>query len=368
VLHVINGEHYSGAERVQDLLAESLPEFGYQVGFACVKPGRFPGARRAKGAPLYDTGMRHRFDRRPARQLRRIVEGEDYQLLHAHTPRSLVIARQVSAKTGIPLVYHVHSPVGRDTMRGWKNRINRWIETRSLRGVARMICVSQSIGRYMESLGHQREKIAVVPNGVPPSSLQKTRGASSDRWTIGTVALFRPRKGIEVLLDAMAILKQRRFEPRLLAVGPFETTEYESEVRQRAATLAIEDAITWTGYCSEVNAHLLDMDLFVLPSLCGEGLPMVVLEAMAVGLPVIASRVEGTPEAVRDGIDGLMTEPGSAADLADKLASVIEGKVDWKTLSRSARQRQREYFSDRSMARGVASVYDQILANRRAGC
>ena len=103
------------------------------------------------------------------------------------------------------------------------------------------------------------------------------------------------------------------------------------------------------------------MDAFVLPSLFGEGLPMVVLEAMAVGLPVVASRVEGTPEAVRDGIDGLIFESGSAAELAAKLKSLFVGRVNWNSLSQSSQARQRESFSDISMSRGVARIYRELL-------
>ncbi len=76
VLHLINGEHYSGAERVQDLLARELPQFGYEVGFGCVKPLRFPAAREAKTAPLFEFPMRGRFDLRVVKKIVRLVESE----------------------------------------------------------------------------------------------------------------------------------------------------------------------------------------------------------------------------------------------------------------------------------------------------
>ena len=85
----------------------------------------------------------------------------------------------------------------------------------------------------------------------------------------------------------------------LRAVGGFETSEYESEVKQLANQLNVEDMVTWTGFQTDTNTQFQQMDLFVLPSLFGEGLPMVVLESMAQGVPVIASNVEGIPEAVR---------------------------------------------------------------------
>jgi glycosyltransferase involved in cell wall biosynthesis len=360
VLHVINGEHYSGAERVQDLLALALPEFGFEVGFACLKPNRFPKARRAQGSPLYEVGMRSRLDWSSGRRLEKIVVQEGYRLLHAHTPRSLMIASRVAKRLHLPLVYHVHSPVGRDSTRGWRNRINQWIETRSLRGVDRMICVSNSIGRYMQSLGHSPQKIAVVPNGVPRSTRVHPPVTQHTTWTIGMVALFRPRKGIEVLLDALALLKRRHVHVNLLAVGPFESPEYDREIKGRVDQLHIGDRVRWAGFCQDVDEKLMEMDVFVLPSLFGEGLPMVVLEAMSVGLPTIASRVEGIPEAIRAGVDGLIFEPGNAEDLASQIESLIVGRFDWMSMSEQARRRQAECFSDQSMAQAVAAVYRQL--------
>jgi glycosyltransferase involved in cell wall biosynthesis len=103
------------------------------------------------------------------------------------------------------------------------------------------------------------------------------------------------------------------------------------------------------------------MDLFVLPSLFGEGLPMVILEAMAAGVPVIATRVEGAPEAVRNELEGLLVEPGHPQELADAVTRVIDGHVDWLDLREAAHRRQARYFSDRSMAEGVANVYRKVL-------
>ncbi|KAF7962372.1 hypothetical protein AWV80_22645 [Cupriavidus sp. UYMU48A] len=107
---------------------------------------------------------------------------------------------------------------------------------------------------------------------------------------IGTVALFRQRKGLEVLLQALALLREKGQSVRLLAVGAFETTQYEKHIREVTAKLNLDDAITWAGFTLDVATEFKKMDVFVLPSLFGEGLPMVVIEAMALGLPVVATR------------------------------------------------------------------------------
>ncbi len=363
VLHLINGEHFSGAERVQDLLAMAMPKFGYEVGFACVKPEKFPNVRESRGE-LFETRMKSKFDVWCGGRVAKVFRDNDYQIIHAHTPRTLMIGRLAARKLNCPLIYHVHSPVGRDSERGLANMLNTKLETWSLAGVDRMICVSNSLAGYMNELGHHQDKITVVSNGVAAIDDLPARDLPGSRWTIGTMALFRPRKGTEVLLDALAILKKRDIDVTLRAVGPFETKEYESEVLAQVEKLGIGDMIDWTGFQTNVNEQLRKMDVFVLPSLYGEGLPMVVLESMANAIPVVASRVEGIPEAVRDGIDGLIFEPSNAEDLAEKLQSLIGDNRTWKSMSESAVERQRNDLSDISMARGVATVYDELLKGK----
>jgi glycosyltransferase involved in cell wall biosynthesis len=359
VLHLINGEHFSGAERVQDLLAMTLPRFGYEVGFSCLKPDRFPGVRRSS-TELFETPMRSKLDFRVVSRVIEHARRHGYSMLHAHTPRTLLVARLAARQLKCPLVYHVHSPVGRDSERGLSNFVNGMMERWSLRGVDRMICVSNSLGEYMQDLGHAASKIRIVPNGVSLVDPLPQPGGPEAVWTIGTMALFRPRKGMEVLLEALAILKEEQVPVKLRAVGPFETSEYEAEILGQVERLGVTAMIEWTGFQTDVNQQLRQMDVFVLPSLYGEGLPMVVLEAMANGVPVIASRVEGIPEAVRDGIDGLIFDPADANDLAAKLSSLVGDHSRWKSMSASSLCRQRESLSDVSMARGVAAIYDEF--------
>ena len=234
VLHVVNGEHYSGAERVQDLLAARMSDEGFDVGFACLRPDRFPQERQAKHAPLFEMSMGSKFDLSSAWRLARIVKQNGYRLLHAHTPRSLLIGRLASKLTGVPLVYHVHSPAARDSTSGWRNWCNALSERWSLGGAAALITVSGSLGREMRSGPFSEDKIHVVPNGVPVPACRRRGAAPRGNWTIGTVALFRPRKGTELLLDAVAQLRQSGQELRVRAVGPFETPDYESQLRRHA--------------------------------------------------------------------------------------------------------------------------------------
>ena len=360
VLHVINGEHFSGAERVQDLLAGYLPTCGYEVAFACVKLGRFPDARKFREAPLYLMPMRSRLDFSCGRKLASLIRDEQFSIIHAHTPRSLMVADQAARLAKVPLVYHVHSPAGRDSTRWFQNMANAWLERHAAHRASRLIAVSPSVRRYMIEQGFLASHVICVPNGVPTIDV-RPRIVTPQRWTLGMSALFRPRKGIEVLLEAIKLLRKTGSDVRLRAIGPFETPAYEAEVRALVVRLGIGDAIEWTGFVTNIPAELAKIDVLVLPSLFGEGLPMVVLEAMAAGVPVIASDVEGVPEAIVNREEGLLVQPGDAASLAAAVDELVSGLVDYPALSRNAQTRHAELFSAEAMAAHVADVYDQVL-------
>ena len=362
VLHLINGEHYAGAERVQDLLARRLPEFGFSVGFACVKLDAFDAMRESRDAPLYDVRMRTRFDLRAAYKVANIVRDGGYRILHGHTVRTALIGGIAARLTDVPMVCHAHSPASRDTTRRWKNRINAAVERLSLRNMSRVIAVSRAMAEHIAAEGFDLARIRVVPNGVPGLAELPNRTAPAGCWTLGMVALFRPRKGIEVLLDAMAILLRQGIPVRLRAVGTFESPKYEAEIAARIRQLHLNEHVSWTGFTRQIEAELRRMDLLVLPSLFGEGLPMVVLEAMAAGVPVVATRVPGVPEAIRHGQDGVLADPNDADKLAQAIAGVVNDCYNWEELRVCAFERHALQFSDRAMAAGVAAVYKEVLA------
>jgi glycosyltransferase involved in cell wall biosynthesis len=360
-LHLINGEHYSGAERVQDLLAKQLPHLGCEVGFVCVKPRRFAAARETKDAPLVEMPMRGRFDLRVVKRIASIAANEGYDLIHAHTPRTALVGRLAARRIGVPFLYHVHSPAGRDSTRQFINRINAMVEWAAVRDADRLIAVSPSLRQYMITGGIASDRVVCVTNGVPALGNARDRVPPTGTWMLGTIALFRPRKGVEVLLESLAAMRSRDIDVRLRAVGGFETEAYEWAIHALADKLGLNDAIDWIGFTRGVNRELAKMDVFVLPSLFGEGLPMVVLEAMAAGVPVVASHVEGVPDAVQHRQTGLLVDPGSVSQLSRAIEEMVSGRVDYAAYSRAARRRHADLFSDATMAAGVHTVYRDVL-------
>jgi glycosyltransferase involved in cell wall biosynthesis len=365
VLHLINGEHFSGAERVQQLLGKRLPEQNVDPHFVCLKEGKFSEMCGLDPGKVSVQAMKSRVDFTLVRKIAQQAKEINADLLHAHTPRSALIASFVAKVTGLPWVFHVHSPTARDSTRALINRMNDWMERRTLRSSDHIITVSKSLRREMLKRGYGRQKINCIPNGVAEQiPIDAFHRINDEKWTLGMVALIRPRKGIEVLLEAMARVKQNAPNVKLDVVGAFETKEYEAEVMKLVRKLQLEAIVQFQGFTRDVPKAMRKLDAMVLPSLFGEGMPMVVLEALALGVPVIATKVEGTPEVVRDRIEGLLAEPRDPASLAHAIEKFVSSRSRWTEMSQHAVERHRSKFSDVEMARRTAAVYRKMLVRR----
>lgn len=362
-LHLINGEHFSGAERVQQLLGNRLPENGVSAHFACLKPGKFPELCGLESDLVTTIGMKSRFDLSIVKRIAEHANEIEADILHAHTPRTAMIASFVAKRCKLPWVYHVHSPTSRDSTRNVINRVNGWVEAYSLRNADHIITVSKSLRREMLKFGHSRNKLTAVANGVaeqPP--IEPLSRQNQQHWKLGMVALVRPRKGIEILLEALAKLAHERNRITLEVIGGFETREYESKIRSLIEHLNLQGMVNLRGFTKNVPEVMRTLDAMVLPSLFGEGMPMVVLEALACGVPVIATRVEGTPEVIRHGQEGLLARPQDAASLADAIQVFVSNRKAWSRMSHLAVQRHRQGYSDIQMAKKTARVYRKLLS------
>jgi glycosyltransferase involved in cell wall biosynthesis len=365
VLHLINGEHFSGAERVQQHLGRKLPESCIDPYFVCLKDGKFPQMCGLDEDHVRAMPMRSRTDLSIVSRIAKFARELELELIHAHTPRSAMIASLVARRLGIPWVFHVHSPTARDSTRSWINRVNDWIERVSLFRCDHVITVSRSLRREMLSRGFARSKLSCIPNGVVcQDPIDPFTRINQTEWNLGMVALIRPRKGIEVLLEALAIVVRDNHHVKLDVSGPFETSAYEAEVLKLVDKLQLQGVVRFRGFTQDVPAAMRTLDGMVLPSLFGEGMPMVVLEAMALGVPVIATRVEGTPEVVRHGMEGYLATPRDPKSLATEILRFVSSRSAWTTMSQKAVERQQLKYSDDEMASKTAQIYRRVLARR----
>ncbi len=359
VLHVVNGEHYAGAERVQDLLAEYLPEYGVEVGFACVKPVAFPERRHYRKAPCWSVPVTHPWPRGAARELSELAAGEAFDAIHAHTPRSLWAALPAARRCGLPIVYTMH-----DVNLAEVDAPHRqWIKRRTMR-LLRQVDMVLSVSPAALDIADQRKlgrQRRLVPNGVPT---QPARGpfVPGKPLVVGTVALLRPRKGVETLIDAVGSLRRQGVDMVLQLTGPFESAEYERFVRRELERQSMVADEVLCGHVRDVPDALRKLDLFVMPSLLPEGRPMVVMEAMAVGLPVVGSDVAGVRDLIRHQVDGALVPPGDSHRLAEAIRWTLADGDRWQRLSEQSHRRQQSLFSAERMAERTAAVYRRLLA------
>lgn len=362
VIHLINGEYYSGAERVQDLLAMLLPKSECAVTLGCLKPGIFAEKCACERSIIVDFPMGLKFNLFPACRIVRFIKENNVDLIHSHTPRAALIGSVASLLSGKPMVHHVHSPSIAETDNKLRNQMLYHIEKLCMLHAKHLIPVSNSLKQYLLDMGMDAGNISVVHNGVPSVGPLSAKPTPNEGMVLGMVALFRPRKGLEILLEAVAVLiGELNLTIRL--IGPFESEEYKRSIQKYAADILPHASVVYVGFVSDVDRELRNVDAMVLPSLFGEGLPMVVLEAMASGTPVIATRVQGVPEAIEDGKSGILAFPGDVGSMAQAIAKLATGAIDYQSLRSEAYQRHQDLFSAVKMAESVYEVYNKVLSS-----
>ena len=362
VLHIINGEFYSGAERVQDLLAVNLPDYGFEAHMACVKPESFRSNCMCEPRLIHDFPMLTKIDYTTTRAIADFAKTIGAQIIHSHTPRSALAAALVCRHLPLPRVHHIHSPTSRDTDNALRNISNTVAERISVLGVKKFIAVSDSLSRWASSMRIPKSKIEVIPNGVAKIH-DEFVWHQQETVTLGVVALFRPRKGLDVLIKALHEAKKHIKDIKLNVIGGFETPEYEKKIKHLAASLNLSKHIKWIGFTKDVNKQLDQMDIFVLPSIFGEGMPMVLLEAMAAGLPIIGTNVEGIPEVARQSMEGLIVNPNDVQSLANSIIEMATDHEKRKKMAQSSFHRHRMYYSDKAMAEHLSEVYSNVLSS-----
>ncbi len=179
--------------------------------------------------------------------------------------------------------------------------------------------------------------------------------------TLGMVGLFRPRKGVETLLRALMLMSVEEIPFRLKLIGGFVNEAYHREVRSLVDRLGLSSRVEFTGFRRDVKDHLAVLDVFVMPSLYGEGVPMALLEAMAVGRVIVASQVDGISEILTEGACGILVSPGDAVALAKAIGKAIRDPLGGARLSAAARTHQQSMYSVDTMVHRIFQVYRQSL-------
>jgi glycosyltransferase involved in cell wall biosynthesis len=302
-----------------------------------------------------------RDDLRSVAQLAGIVRRYRPDLVHAHGSKGGVMARLARiAAPGTPLVF---TPHGFAFAGHFSRRVERGAYQAAERALAplasRTICVCEAEARLARKVGAGR-RVRVVHNGIdPPAEIAADPAVSSLRAhgpLVGVVSGLRPGKGLETMIEAIARLRGEGSNAQLVVAG--EGSE-RLRLEQLAAGLGIADAVHLPGHSRDPYEFLAAVDVFALPS-WAESFPYSVLEAMAVGLPIVATDVGGVAEAIEDGVSGLLVAPRDAASLALRTRSLLDHRADAGRLAEAARARRAELFSIEAMVAGMLEVYGEV--------
>ena len=220
-----------------------------------------------------------------------------------------------------------------------------------------IVANSPAAARQLDSEGLPAQRVHVIPNGVSVERFNGRAFSGRPIRTILTVANLRPEKAHEVLLAAAARLRSRHPHIQFLIVGDGPRA---AELQALAATLGVQRQVTFLGHREDVPALLARADAFVLPSR-SEAFPNGAIEAMAAGLPVIASRVGGLLDLIEDGRNGLLVSPDDPEALAAAVESLIVSPARAEALGASAREEVARRYSFDRMMRAFEDLYTSQL-------
>jgi glycosyltransferase involved in cell wall biosynthesis len=362
LLVVIDSLEVGGAERHVVDLALALRREGHAVTVACSVSGSLAEpleASRVPVRPIVGRIVKRRVSLPYAWGLRKLLRSERFDLVHAHVYSSAAASALATAGTGTPLVVTEH------TEALWQGRNGRFFSRLMYRRVARVIAVSRAIrSRLIERDGVPPAIITVVPNSAPPS-----RGSHGDALPIpselgqgpvvGMVARLQPEKGVTSFLKAAAHVAKEFPQARFVVVGDGPLRE---ELFRLAEDLRVRERVLFLGFRPDAQALIKMMDVVAVPSV-SEGTPLVVLEAMAAGVPVVASAVGGIPDQIRPGHEGILVPPGDTDALARALIKVLRDPELAQHMGEAGRLRAGTEFSHENMVRKVEAIYRDALAD-----
>lgn len=348
------------------LLLNALPylnrdAFDYQVGYFLPWKDALVGELEGQGLRVTCFGSRSAADVAAVWKVYRHLRNEQISVLHAHLPWAGLVGRTAARWAGTPAtIYTEHGLWSRlNPLMRWANRVTlNWNDT--------TIAVSDDVARSMSAPGGH--SIETIVNGLDCeafTSCGRNRAdfceefdIPEDAFIVGKVANLSPVKNHELLITAFARLCTSRPHARLVLVGQLRDREHG--LMTLAAQLGVEQKVVMTGPRSDVSRLVDSFDVFAMSS-SSEGLPVSLLEAMALAKPVVCTAVGGIPGVVRDGIDGYLVPPGDAALMTRRLDELARDAALCRRLGAAGREHVRQNFSAREMTRRVEALYQRLL-------
>lgn len=363
ILHTESSAGWGGQEKriLRELTGLPAPEFALML--ACPEGSPLAQEAASRKIPVHPLSCRRSVDLKAVFGLRNLMRRYRFHIVHTHSSldswNAGMAARVVGSRPRVVRTRHLGGRV--------KNKLVYTLLA------DRIITLSEGMRRYLvERKGVDSGKVVVIPTGVDPSAFipdgagrefRRSLGVSPGGPVIGTVSVLRGKKGHSTLLEAAARLRARFSDLKVLVVGDGPG---RADLLRQTQALGLDRTVSFLGFRRDVPQLLSVLDLFVFPSL-EEALGTAVLEAMAAGKAVVASRVGGIPEAVVEGETGLLVPPADSEALAQAVGRLLENPDLRARMGESGRARVEEHFSLSRMMEKTAGLYRNLCSVRTGG-
>ena len=367
VLHVIDSLHLGGAQEVVLNLA-TCGSARYRHEVATLHgQGIYWDRLREAGVPVHSLSP-HKYFPLYLATLPALLLAKRPHILHCHLIPSNILAKPLGALLGVPLLInhdHTNDPHRID------NKLLLTLDKSTNRLAHHIIAVAGACRDFLvqhESI--PQEKITLVPNAIDlrrfsPGTVTRhaariSLGLPQDVPVIAGVGRLNSQKNFSLFLEIAALLAPKFPEARFLLAG--EGPEV-SMLREKARALGLADRVVFAGYVADTRRAYVAADVLLMPSRF-EGLPMTLLESMAMGLPVVASKLDGIAEVIADGREGFLVDAGDAAAFANGISRLLESPPLASEIATNARAKIEAGFSVERMTSAVERVYEKCFSEK----
>ena len=359
ILHLIDTTGPGGAETVFIELADRLRERGHDSTVVIRGEGWVAEELRRRGLEPILLPCRGSFELGFLRSLKGLIEDRGIELIQSHLLGSNVYAALAGLWTRTPVVATYHGMVDISPNERFR-RLKKWVMRR---GIDRYVVVSQRLLGVIENNDLlQRDQTTVIYNGVDVEASGKmaVRDRQGGSITIGSLGNIRPAKAYDRLLEAARIVIDRRPEVRFVIGGEGKGRSLYRKLEQQRRELGLERQVEFLGFVEDIQGFLSQLDLFLLTS-SSEGFSIATIEAMAAGLPVVATRCGGPEEIIEDGVDGRLVEANNPEAIAEGLLALIDDPEQARALAERGRLKARDTYSMDRMIQRYEDLYREVL-------
>ena len=375
VLHVLGGTEFGGAIWVVQSYVEALMERGCAVTI-CATADRVTDLFRRAGCEIVEIpemvrAIDPRRDAVAVAKLARVIRRRRFDVVHTHTSKGGIVGRAAARLAGVPIILHTahgfafHERSSRRSMAVYVT-----LERLAARWSDRIITVSEFHRQWALSLGiGSPDKVVTIHNGISRARLAVSRsradvrrelGLAEDDLVIASIGRLAAGKGLEDLVLALPHILRVHPQARLLLAGD---GPLRAELETRVRGSGLEEAVRLIGFRDDIGDLLMAADLVAAPSL-REGLSISVLEAMAMGRPIVATTIGSNRELIDDGVSGLLVPPDDAAALAAAISSLLGDPDRAARFGDAARERFEAGFTERAMKDAIWNLYAGLLRER----